>query len=210
MRWSRKLTLFFVLAAFVVALALYPRLPASMPIHFDWQGRPDGYMAKWPGAFLTAFVMLGLFVTGLLARVVKARSGEEPSRAGDVIELMLHGFLCEANAVVLLFASGHPISIPRALLGGLGIFFAVVGNYLGKLRRNHLVGIRTPWTLGDDENWLLTHRLGDPVFMLGGAVLTLSALAGAPSSFLWLVLAVTTLVPTAYSYLLSTKGKAAQ
>jgi len=210
MRWSRKLTLFFVLAAFMVALAFYPRLPASMPIHFDWQGRPDDYMTKWPGAFLVPFTMLGLFVLGLIARLVKKRAGEAPSRAGDIIELMLHGFLCDANAVVLLYASGHPISIPRALFGGLGVFFVVVGNYFGKLRRNPLVGIRTPWTLGDDENWLLTHRLGGPVFMLGGAVLTLSALAGAPSSFLWLVLAITTLVPTAYSYLLSTKGKAAR
>jgi uncharacterized membrane protein len=167
-------------------------------------------MAKWPGAFLLPFVMLGWFVAGLLARFAKARSGKDASRAGDIVELMLHGFLCEANAVVLLYATGHPVSIPRTLLGGLGVFFVVLGNYFGKIRRNHFIGIRTPWTLSDDENWLLTHRLGGPVFMLGGAALTLSALAGAPSSFLWLVLAATTLVPTVYSYLLSTKGKAAR
>jgi uncharacterized membrane protein len=206
MTWSRKLTLFFVLAAFVVALALYPTLPAVIPIHFDWQGRPDGYAAKWPGAFFTPFVMLGLFAVGLITRVIK----REPSRARDIIELMLQGFLCEANAVVLLYANGHTISIPRALLGGLGIFFVVVGNYFGKLRRNPLVGIRTPWTLTDDEHWLLTHRFGGPIFMLGGAVLTLAAFGGAPNLFLWFVLLVTTLVPTAYSFLLRTQEKASR
>ena len=116
----------------------------------------------------------------------------------------------QVNVVVLLVGSGHELSVRRAVLGGLGIFFVVLGNYFGKIRRNHLIGIRTPWTLCDDENWLLTHRLGGPVFMLGGAVLTLGALSGAPSSFLWIVLTVTVLVPTVYSYLLSMKGKAAR
>jgi uncharacterized membrane protein len=37
----------------------------------------------------------------------------------------------------------------------------------GKLPRNRIAGIRTPYTLSSDERWLATHRAGGPFLVLG-------------------------------------------
>ena len=39
---------------------------------------------------------------------------------------------------------------------------------MGKLRRNFLAGIRTPWTFASDVFWEHTHLLGGWLFVLTG------------------------------------------
>ncbi len=39
---------------------------------------------------------------------------------------------------------------PNAIMAAVGVVLVVLGNYLGKLRSNFLVGIRTPWTLSSE------------------------------------------------------------
>jgi uncharacterized membrane protein len=195
---TRSLSLFFALAAFALSAALYARLPALVPVHFDWHGHADDFMAKMPGAFLLpgtmGFLLVVFGVAGLATRM------QAPL---DAIEVAVTMFLFELHALVLGVALGHSISMNRATFAGLGVFFVVIGNHFGKLRRNHLVGIRTPWTLTDDENWLLTHRLGGPLFVGGGLALAVLALAGGPDALAWLLVAVIALVPVIYSYALS-------
>jgi uncharacterized membrane protein len=45
----------------------------------------------------------------------------------------------------------------------------------GKLRSNHIIGIRSPWTLSSDRVWDQTHRFAGRSFVLGGALLIAGA-----------------------------------
>jgi len=65
--------------------------------------------------------------------------------------------------VFLVIAAGS------AMVLAIGIFAL-----LGKLPRNGWAGIRTPYTMRSDENWLRTHRFGAPLLIFG-SVATLSA-----------------------------------
>ena len=67
------------------------------------------------------------------------------------------------------------VVITRAMLAGLMIMFGLMGNVMGKVRRNFWVGVRTPWTLASDRVWNDTHRLAGQLFV-GAAVIG----AGAP------------------------------
>ena len=40
-----------------------------------------------------------------------------------------------------------------------------------KLKSNYYMGIKTPWTLSDDDIWLRTHRLGGKTMFAAGAML---------------------------------------
>ena len=92
---SRWLALFFVLVTFVVAAALYDRLPDPVPIHFDWHGRADGWMRKPMGALLGPLMMLGIFLFFSVTRAVMASPYSKASvRVGDVIHVALQAFLC--------------------------------------------------------------------------------------------------------------------
>ena len=81
----------------------------------------------------------------------------------------------------------------------VGALLMVLGNYMGKLRKNFFIGIRTPWTLASDAVWERTHRLAGWLFVAAGLVMVASVLIGAP---IWLPLgaiAAATLLPVAYS-----------
>lgn len=63
-----------------------------------------------------------------------------------------------------------------------GIVVAWVGwrGLTGKLPRQHIAGIRTPYTLSSDERWRAVHRHGGPYLVLGGAAAAAAAAALLP------------------------------
>ena len=76
---------------------------------------------------------------------------------------------------------------------------ALLGNVMGKVRRNFYVAIRTPWTLADERVWNTTQRLAAKTLVLGGVAGLILVLAGArPWLFLIPVLAGA-FVPAIYS-----------
>ena len=62
-----------------------------------------------------------------------------------------------------------------AVAGGAYLFMAL-GNWMGKIRRNPVMGIRTPWTLKSDYVWERTHRVGGRLMVVLGGVVALAAL----------------------------------
>jgi uncharacterized membrane protein len=83
--------------------------------------------------------------------------------------------------------------------------FVIIGNYLGKVRKNFFIGIRTPWTLASDEVWNRTHRIGGRLFMLSGVIIWLGALLRLPLSWTVGVAVGLVLIPVVYSYFLYRK-----
>jgi uncharacterized membrane protein len=65
------------------------------------------------------------------------------------------------------------------------------------------MGIRTPWTLSDEEVWKQTHRIGGRVFVIAGLILIGAGLI-LPGIFAIAVMVVVlfpaSLIPIVYSY----------
>ncbi len=62
-------------------------------------------------------------------------------------------------------------STPHILVG---LLFIVIGNYLPQCKPNYFVGIKTPWTLSNEEVWRKTHRFSGKVFVVLGVIMILS------------------------------------
>ena len=62
--------------------------------------------------------------------------------------------------------------------------FLVIGYYMGRIRSNFMVGIRTPWTLTSELSWQKTHLWGGRAFMLLGVLLALTGFF--PASGWWI------------------------
>jgi uncharacterized membrane protein len=95
--------------------------------------------------------------------------------------------LALTQAGLLAAAAGVILPVPRLLCLLVGGLLILAGNVLGKLRPNHVVGIRTPWTLASDRVWDQTHRFAGFVLVatgLGLAVLTL--VSGSDVALLWI------------------------
>lgn len=186
-----------VAVSFGLSAALYTRLPAAFPTHFNLAGHADRFIAKPLGPFVLP--MIGLVAYAIAAAVVR-RQGS--ARALQVLPTATAALLFAVHAVALRAALDDTTDVARWILIAVSLFIAVFGNYLGKLRRNRWIGIRTPWTLADDEVWLRTHRFGGRMFVAGGALALLAALAGAPAALGLSVLLVATLIPAAASYVI--------
>lgn len=193
-----------VLAA-ATAAALYPRLPATIPTHWNIHGAVDGTMPKaWGVLFYPGLIAF----TALLATVLPAISPqgfriERFARAYDLIMISMIVFSLCLMAAAFAAALGIPVPMARVVTAGTGALLIVIGNVMGKVTRNFFVGIRTPWTLASDEVWLRTHRLAGRLLVVGGlGILVATALDVNPVLPLIGIAGATVIIPVAYSYVL--------
>jgi uncharacterized membrane protein len=75
----------------------------------------------------------------------------------------------------LFAATGKDVNIGLFMPILVGIIFVIIGNYMGKIKQNFFMGIRTPWTLSNENVWNKTHRFGGNIFVLMGLLLMLSS-----------------------------------
>jgi uncharacterized membrane protein len=187
--------------------ALYARLPARVPTHFDAHGVANAWMDRAIGAWLLPCVALATWLLLRFAGAIAPRSwrtridGTPMSAVGFVLAALLG-----AMQVLVLYAALNPgEAIGRPLALAFGVFWLALGQLMPRLRRNPFVGIRTAWTLTSDENWLRTHRIAAYTFAAGGLVaLVAGAIGGrsAPPVAIGAVL-VSALVPAVYSYVIA-------
>lgn len=196
--------LIFIAIAVAVAAYLYPTLPEQIPTHWNIHGEVDDYMSKPWGVLILPLSAIFIFVLMKVIPVISPR-GFRTEQFADVFNILmvaLVGFMSGVTLLVLLEASGRNVHINEMIFAGVGLLFIVMGNYLGKVRKNFFIGIRTPWTLASDEVWNRTHRMGGKVFVLIGFFMFLNAFFVLPEGWLAGVIVIAALTPVLYSYIL--------
>jgi uncharacterized membrane protein len=171
-------------AATVVALAagvgvyLYrdPLLPKEVYTHWDANDKPNSKPLSrddalpifliMPGA-MTAFIGLTLALPWLSPKNFKVDEFRATYNYAMFLVVLLMGWL---QAAILLGTAQSDIGVGRLIFAGVFLFFALLGNVLGKVRRNFWIGVRTPWTLASEAVWDQTHRLA-AWFFAGAGVL---------------------------------------
>jgi uncharacterized membrane protein len=171
--------LLIVLAAVVASVVVYPKLPTTIPTHWDMLGRPNGWSSRLWGAWVMPIFLLATYA---LMRVLPAIDPRGSNYAkfggafdGIIVSIML--FMLGMHVIILRAALGNPVAMQRVVPIGVGVLLIVIGNLLPRARPNWFVGIRTPWTLSSDRVWEKTHRVGGRVFVVGGILIVLGALA---------------------------------
>lgn len=203
--WVYSLVLTAV--AFAATLVLYSRLPEQMPTHWNISGKPDAWGDKSWAAFLAPMIMLGTVILGFVLRWASPRNFEV-DRFGPTYAYVLFTIVAFAGYMqaVILWATLGQVQVDRAIVGGVLVLFTLLGNVMGKLKRNFWMGIRTPWTLADEKVWNQTHRFGAKVYVATGISGLLLLVAGVASGFLMVWLLVGAMAPVPYSLWLSKKG----
>ncbi len=196
-----------VLALAGVAGIALSRLPTGtqLPMHWNAAGEADRFADAGTALFmpvaLTVVVSLSMLAVPRIEPLQDRMAGSAPllkAAWGGLLAMMA---LVEAMVAAPAFGIVLP---PTMSLVGAGLLLAVIGNALPKSRPGFFVGIRTPWTLTDPENWIATHRLGARTMVAGGAMLVAGALLPiAPGTRAVLTMAAIGLAvipPVAYSW----------
>ncbi|MBX3011599.1 MAG: SdpI family protein [Caldilineaceae bacterium] len=215
-------TLLWLLSAVILAVMAglsawaWFQLPADalLPVHWNVAGEVDRYGSKWEGLWLLPAVSLGII---LLFRVIRAidplRANLERSmQAYHAVLLGTLFFMAVLHVGAVLAAVGYPINIGLLAAPALGVLFIIIGNYMGKIRRNYMLGVRTPWTLTSELSWNKTHRLTGKLFILSGLLIIAASFWSATVAFYTMMgtLLGTVAFALIYSYLIWKRDPARQ
>ncbi len=214
-RYGRLLPGVALLADVIASVVLYPNLPATVPVHWNLLGQPNGYGSRLQlvlgGPLLVAAIWLLLvWLSRLDPRRVRGPAVEAGEHSHDdqdgsywtVIQTVV-ALLAVLHVAVLLVAAGLLQGINRIAALCLALLLILPGNFIGRVRPNWFVGVRTPWTLASDTVWRRTHRLAARMMVGGGLVLLPLALLLPPAGALvaaLVIFGVAVLGPTVWSY----------
>ena len=211
MKMNKKLLLLtsiVILFPILWGVMIWSQLPNQIPIHFNFAGQANSFSSKLLAVIgLPIFLLLvHLFVIFVTSRDPKNQTMNE--KMGKVIYWLTPIVSLSLSYLIYSKALGSTTNPSIFVSALLGLIFVMMGNYMPKLKVNHTVGIRLPWTLQSEDNSHKTHRLAGKLWVLGGLILLLDAgLHFALSYVLVLVILAIVPIPILYSYQISRKSR---
>lgn len=201
------LILLLIVLPLIVGFAVYDQLPEELPTHWNARGEVDGTMPKMVA--LLVFPAIMLFSNAIfwaLPYIDQKKSLENSQKPLQVIQISSTLLVSVLSICTILIGLGYELDIATIVPIGVLLLFLVLGNFMGKIRPNAFMGIRTPWTMQNEEIWHKTHRLSGWVWV--GMSLGLIGLRFLLSSEVFIFLfiagiATMVLIPVIYSFLLS-------
>jgi uncharacterized membrane protein len=201
-RIANIISILSVVALAVYVALMYSGLPDPMPTHWNAAGQADDYMSKPYGAATLAAIPLFIFIIFKLIPVMSPR-GFRTESFTDVLNILMTVSVVFGSIVgvgAIQAAQGDDFNISTFVMVAVGLLLMVLGNYLGKVRKNFFIGIRTPWTLASDEVWARTHRLGGWCFVIAGLAMAVMAVVAPGTTWTIYIVITMALIPVVYSY----------
>lgn len=190
-----------VLLVLIAQVIAYPHLPDQVPTHWNGRNQANGYSSRGSLFLWGPGLMTGMILVFAALPWLSPKRFEVDTFKSTYLYIMVLGvgLLAYTNALILWSALSGPINMVRACLGGVSVLIALMGNVMGKVRRNFWVGIRTPWTLANERVWNATHRFAAKAMVLVGAA---GLIVGFVSELFWVwfaIILVGLLSPVLYS-----------
>ena len=215
MKFSLKTEIFpiiLIIATLGASFYFYAHFPAKVPSHWNFRGEIDNYSSRAVGAFAIPLLTLVMYFFFLVLPKIdpKKEKYDKFARVYHIFKLAIILLLLLLYFVTALVGLGYQIEVGKIVPAAVGVLFIVMGNYMGKLKSNWFMGIRTPWTMSSETVWQKTHRLGGWMFVLAGIFLFGGVFLAKFFVYQFLfaiILAIILLVPMVYSYLLYRKER---
>lgn len=193
------LTLPFLMIAF-----FWGQMPETIPIHWNASGEADDFGSRWH-LFLMPFINIAVFLLFLvIPKIDPKKKFDQFGKTYQILMNILITLFFLIFCVILLTVLGMIDNSTKWILYLLVGLFLLMGNYLGKIRPNYFLGIRTPWALENEEVWIKTHRFGGRVWVISSLVMLLLSFFVPSTSFVGLFtiyVGIIAFVPIIYSYL---------
>jgi len=162
----------------------------EVPLHWNLKGEVDRYGSPkelWIVGMIPFFIY---FIFWLIPKIDPKNKILEMGKKYDQLKFLLVG-MTSLLCLYLLYAihKGRMVNT-EMIFFFVGLVFIILGNYLPSIRPNYFVGIRTPWTLENNDVWKDTHRLGGKLFVMLGLLTILLSLTINIQQFFWIFFAL--------------------
>lgn len=195
--------LWLVIAMLLTGRAVYDQLPEPTPRHRNIQGQVDGYWTKIGAVLSIPLIVLAMIV---LFRFLpktdpKKANYEKFGKTWEIIQFVIIGFMAYVHVVSLFMILNPEYSINSFMLFGLGAMFVLMWNYMGKIKHNFFVWIKTPRTIANEDVWNKTHRLSGWLWVIAWLIFLAQAFILKYIAITFItVMIIVVIVPMIYSY----------
>ncbi len=172
---SEMIIIALALLPILVVIFMWSKLPIEVPMHFDINGKVNRYGSK-----LELFLVITLlnamiyFLFKYLPKIDPKKKMNEKSL--EILRMVVSVFICLISFLVLGSSFTQTVDIiSQGLPIGMCVLMLLLGNYMPLFKPNYFIGIRTPWTLENEDVWKRTHIFfGKLWFWMGIIFLPLS------------------------------------
>ena len=172
MKNIRKVIYALIVLNLVVDAAFLVLAPDQVAVHFGASGEADRIGSKYEHLWFPALALAFGLGLPFIAKRSDAHDGDKLLKA-DVVLLALMTVFSLFVFADGLSSSGSPFA---ALALVAGIAFVICGNIMPKSDRNEAFGLRTPWSLSNDEVWRKSQRFGGYAMIASGALTVVAGL----------------------------------
>ncbi len=204
--WKTEIfPVFCLTAAFAASFYFYNHFPAQVPTHWGLSGQPNGWSTRGFGAFFLPVLSLVIYLILLFLPYLdpKHKHYKDFKNVYHIFKGVIVGFMVALYFLVSFNVLNDDVSIKTIVPFSVGVLFLVLGSFMGKIKSNWFVGVRTPWTLSSETVWNKTHRLTGKTFIGGGLIFMIIPFFGERLK-IWLIITtivLLVLVPIVYSYI---------
>lgn len=193
-----------VLTPFVYLAIIWDSLPQRVPIHWNYKGEIDNWGDKF--SLILMLFLLPVLMYVLMTFIPRIDPKNRISLMGGKfyqLKFFLVLFMSLVALLIVYTTKERSVNNPNLVFALLGVLLIIFGNYFKVIQPNYFIGIRTPWTLENNEVWKATHVFAGKIWVVGGFLLILGGLLlnDVFGKVLVFIIVVLALIPVVYSFI---------
>lgn len=206
-----------LLAPGIYLMLKWKDLPAQIPVHYGSNGQADRMGSRteliWVVLVLTLVAALIYLFLPLIYKIDPRKTAADNKNRLRGIAWVTALFMALVNFLIVDNAGRNEFNLQlKWIFAGMGLLWAVLGNYMYNMKPNYFAGLRLPWTLNSEDNWRQTHHMAGKLwFAIGLLTMPLAfLLPGKVLIYVFVaVVFIGILLPAIYSYRLYASSRQA-
>lgn len=194
-----------IIAAFLISIYFYPMMPEKVPTHWNFKGEIDGYSGRLSGSLIMPIINLIMYIMFIFLPALDPKRKNYKLFESTYIyfRYLFHIFFLAMHIMIISASLGYIVNTTRLVMFGISLLFMLMGNVMGRVKHNYFVGIKTPWTLANEEVWRKTHRLAALLWTAGGLIGVILSILNISFGFVFVaILILPSIIPVIYSYII--------
>ena len=191
----KKLVWFVTVLPLIITGFVLRFMPDTVPTHYDFSGNVDGRGSKYVYLLLPVVAVGQTLLFGAISRSMKNKTAEDEKKTAEAVS-NAKVFDIIAICTSVMFGVLQCYLLYKACVAGkagaehvdeggisgtityllIGIMLIVIGNFLPKTKLNGAVGLRTSYSMYNDNTWRKSNGYAGRVLMIAGVLTVVTAL----------------------------------
>ena len=178
----------------IVTCVVLQFMPDTIPMHHDLAGNTDRWGSSTeslivPVIILAVALFWHLMIRAFEKKAAAAKAEKEQMEAKSAVKVLgvvgisqtamfgiMHYFILYSSYVqATAGTSKAAVDIAKVSCVLCGIMLVAVGNFMTKAKRNAVVGIRTAWSMYNDNTWRKSNRFAAVLIIIAGLLTIVTA-----------------------------------